>query len=179
MVFWLGQIRDNIHWWEGLLEIWLLKYHTYIFPRSYFYSRTNQYITFIPWQRVQMIKKSTYITLLIASITTIILALISLSWEEISVSFFFTTILLILGTISPYVYIAIINKVTTKKIASIILHISVTLLSVLGVYGLIQATLIEKDAQGALAFVVIPFYQWILFVVVTIPILLIQKFAKK
>ena len=77
--------------------------------------------------------------------------------------------------ISPYLYGMILTKLLSKRkaIATNILLISV--IATGGIFLLVDAMYIHTYPQSALVFVVIPAYQWVLLLLATLPIYLINK----
>ena len=85
----------------------------------------------------------------------------------------------LIWAVSPYLYGMILTKLLSKSRA---ITVSVLLLSIIaigGIFLLVDAMYIHLDAQSALAFVVIPVYQWGLLLLATIPIYLINKKGKE
>ena len=80
---------------------------------------------------------------------------------------------------SPYLYGSLLIKSVSKRNAIVITTFVVFVLAIGGTYLLLDAMYIHPDPQGALAFVVIPVYQWGLLLLATLPIYLINKKGKK
>ena len=80
---------------------------------------------------------------------------------------------------SPYLYGSLLTKFVSKRKAIVLTTFVVSVLAIGGSYLLLDAMYIHPDAQSALAFVVIPVYQWGLLLLATIPIYLINKKGKE
>jgi hypothetical protein len=77
--------------------------------------------------------------------------------------------------ISPYVVLALLIKnAKSKTVMAVALLVSIGV-CLFGLILLVDAMYINKDAQGGLVFVVAPFWQWIGLLVVTVPVLLLNK----
>ena len=86
---------------------------------------------------------------------------------------------LLLLAISPYLYGSLVTKLVSNQNAIIITTFVVFVLAMGGSYLLLDAMYIHPDPQGALAFVVIPVYQWGLLLLATLPIYLFNKKGKE
>ena len=85
------------------------------------------------------------------------------------------TVVFLVWAVSPYLLAALLTKwVKTRSSILIMFGLSV-LLAISGIFLLVDAMYIHPDAQGALAFVVIPLYQWVILLIVTLPLLVIEK----
>ena len=76
---------------------------------------------------------------------------------------------------SPYLYGSLVTKLVLNQNAIVITTVVVFVLATGGIYLLLDAMYIHPDPQGALAFVVIPVYQWGLLLLATLPIYLFNK----
>ena len=81
----------------------------------------------------------------------------------------------LLWAASPYLYSMLVIKLVSKKTAVTAMTVIMTLTAMIGIFIIFDAMYIIKDAQSALAFVVIPLYQWGLLLLATLPIYLIPK----
>jgi len=76
---------------------------------------------------------------------------------------------------SPYLYGSLLTKLVSNQKAIVLTTFMVFVLAMGGSYLLLDAMYIHPDPQGALAFVVIPVYQWGLLLLATLPIYLFNK----
>ncbi len=90
----------------------------------------------------------------------------------------FTLVVLGFGAwaLSPYLYLLILVKLSTNKNIKYIL-VSVLVTCILGVTLQINTTLIGVNAQGGLALLFIPVYQWVVLILTTI-VLVVFKVVK-
>lgn len=84
---------------------------------------------------------------------------------------------LLVWAVSPYLYGMLVTKLVSKRKAIVTVTLVVSVI-VSGVFLLIDAMYIHTDPQSALAFVVIPLYQWALLLLATLPIYLLNKNKK-
>jgi len=90
-------------------------------------------------------------------------------------SFSLAAFAFLVWAISPYLFSAFRTKRSTDQM-EIMLVTGLSLIIVIGgIFMLIDAIYIHPDAQSALAFVVIPFYQWVMLLVAALPIYLVNK----
>ena len=80
---------------------------------------------------------------------------------------------------SPYLYGCLVTKLVSQRKAIVITTFVVFVLAMGGSYLLLDSMYIHPDPQGALAFVVIPVYQWGLLLLATLPIYLFNKKGKE
>ena len=85
----------------------------------------------------------------------------------------------LLLAISPYLYGSLLTKLVSNQNAIVLTTFVVLVLAMGGSYLLLDAMYIHPDPQGALAFVVIPVYQWGLLLLATLPIYLFNKKGKE
>jgi hypothetical protein len=117
--------------------------------------------------------KSLSITVIIlASIITVGIGFVNM--EELSllgVGFLF-------GAISPYLMAIFVLTKSNKKALVTAVSILSLIIAVGGVSLLVYSMYVEKDAQSALAFIVIPVYQWGLYLIALFPLYFIHKNSK-
>ena len=77
--------------------------------------------------------------------------------------------------VSPYFYLALMAKIVSKKASNIAVLIISLLSFAFGVWAFIDAQFIQNDAQGGLVFVVVPFYQWALVLLASLPLYFINR----
>ena len=77
--------------------------------------------------------------------------------------------------ISPYLYGALLTKWVSKRKAILLSAFVLCVLAIGGSFLLLEGMYIHPDPQSALAFVVIPLYQWGLLLLTTLPIYLFNK----
>ena len=82
---------------------------------------------------------------------------------------------LLVWAVSPYLYGMLLTKLVSKRKAVVALVLVLSVIVIGGMVLLIDAMYIHTDPQSALAFVVIPVYQWALLLLATLPIYLLNK----
>ncbi|RLA70008.1 MAG: hypothetical protein DRG09_04370 [Epsilonproteobacteria bacterium] len=92
-------------------------------------------------------------------------------------NFSFAVLGFLLWSVSPYLYTMFVIKLVSHKTAVTAMTVILTLTAMIGIFIIYDAMYIVKDAQSALALVVIPLYQWGLLLLSTLPIYLIHKRA--
>jgi len=105
------------------------------------------------------VKQLTYTINLLASIAVFIVGIQSMD------TFSLGGIGFLLWAISPYLYASFMMKRSIDGRAIKILFVLSLILTIGGIYLLLDAMYIHPDPQGALAFVVIPIYQWFVLLV--------------
>ena len=85
---------------------------------------------------------------------------------------------LLVWAVSPYLYGMLVTKLVSKRNAVVTIVLVVSVIVMAGIGLLIDAMYIHTDPQSALAFVVIPVYQWALLLLATLPIYLLNKNKK-
>lgn len=85
---------------------------------------------------------------------------------------------LFVWAISPYLYGMLVTKLVSKRKAFVTVALLMSVIVIGGIVLLIDAMYIHTDPQSALAFVVIPLYQWALLLLATLPIYLLNKNKK-
>ena len=101
-------------------------------------------------------KLVSYVINLFAGIVVLIIGIQSMD------TFSLGAIGFLIWAISPYLFSAFLMKRSTDDMAIKILFGISLIVAVGGIYLLVDAMYIHPDAQGALAFVVIPMYQWVI-----------------
>ena len=125
-----------------------------------------------------MIKKSTSIILYIAALATFFVAVISLDYSALSISYIVGAAVFIAGVLSPYGYALIVNRMLSQPSTILILHIVTTFFSVTGVFAIFYAQFIQRDAQSAMALVVIPIFQWLLLIPLSLVLFVLHKYSR-
>lgn len=114
-------------------------------------------------------KPLSYTLNILASIAVIVIGIQSMD------TFSLGAIGFLLWAISPYLFtLFMINRSIHHKVIMILFGVSL-IIAIGGIYLLIDAMYLHPDAQGALAFVVIPMYQWGLLLISVLPLYLIHK----
>ncbi len=114
-------------------------------------------------------KKIAYVISFIAMMITIEIGIQSID------TFSLKAVGFLLLAISPYLYGSLVTKWVSNQKAIILTTFVVFVLSIGGSYLLLDSMYIHPDPQSALAFVVIPIYQWGLLLLATLPIYLFNK----
>lgn len=70
--------------------------------------------------------------------------------------------------ITPYIYLIVMAKFVSRYASLVAITILAVIIGILGVWALVDSMYVEPDAQGGLAFIVIPVYQWGLLLVTTL-----------
>jgi len=116
-------------------------------------------------------KKASYLIVNLSAATTLLI-FIYLASSELT--------LVVLGfaawAMSPYLYLFALVKFSTNKNIKFMLG-SVLVICLLGVSLLIDTILISINAQGGLALLFIPVYQWVALVLTTV-VLVVLKMVK-
>lgn len=117
-------------------------------------------------------KRITYIVISVAAVVTLLLGAMASSRLASAAGLGF----LVWG-LSPYVYLAAMNRWMNSPLASKIVLITATLAGLLGAWMLIDAMYLNPDAQSGLVFLFAPLWQWFLLLVVTVPLHLYDRAA--
>ena len=125
-----------------------------------------------------MIKKSTTYILIIAAVLTAFATLISLDFSQLSLSTLPGIIVMLLGVTSPYGFAYTLNRPLTQQKPTLILHITTTFLAVSGVLTIYYALFITQEAQSGLVLIVVPFYQWIGYLITALLIFISKKVSQ-
>jgi hypothetical protein len=81
-------------------------------------------------------------------------------------------------SIIPYIYLMIMNRKVSEKRSVIIILIVSLLTAAFGIWAFIDASYIHGDAQSGLAWPVIPLWQLVFLVIVSIPIYYLNRKKK-
>ncbi len=118
-------------------------------------------------------KQLSYTINFLASITVVIIAILNLDTLTLA------AISLLIWAISPYLFTIFMTKRSNKDIVvNIVFGVSLFLV-VGGLYLLVDAMYIHTDPQGGLAFIVVPMYQWMILLIIMLPLYLINKKGKR
>jgi len=118
-------------------------------------------------------KIETYIFIFLAAAVTTVIGVKSAS-EPIA----FAAVGFIVWAVSPYIYLAVMaNLVSTNTAKSGVLSLSL-LAGLFGIWFIVDAMFIHPDAQGGLIFIFVPFIQWAVIVLASIPIYFLGKVKK-
>ena len=123
--------------------------------------------------KAKQIKTISYFIGILCSILTIVVGILNMDIFTLGVIGF------LVWDVSPYLYGMILTKLVTKRKAIVTSVLLIFVVATGGIFLLVDAMYIHLDAQSALAFVVIPVYQWGLLLLATIPIYLINKKGKE
>jgi len=77
--------------------------------------------------------------------------------------------------VSPYFYLAVMAKLVSRRAATIVVAVVAFLVGGFGVWAFIDTMFIHPDAQGGLAFIVVPMWQWTMLLLATLPVYLLNK----
>ncbi|MCK5916765.1 MAG: hypothetical protein KAG92_11545 [Deltaproteobacteria bacterium] len=77
-------------------------------------------------------------------------------------------LVIITWAITPYIFLAILIKLTPQKLNSIIITILAFSVTGFGIWGFVDAMFISPDAQGGMVFIIVPLYQWALLLLLAI-----------
>ena len=110
-------------------------------------------------------KRITYLLIAVAAIATVSLEVRAASQPVSGVGLGFMA-----WGISPYLYLAAMNRWMKTPLATMAILIIAALCGVLGIWMLVDATFLNPDAQSGLAFLFAPLWQWFLLLVVTVPL---------
>ena len=81
----------------------------------------------------------------------------------------------LLWAVSPYLFADLMIKYVIQYVSILAVGGLSFILAIGGMFLLIDAMFLHPDAQSALAFVVIPMYQWVILLIVALPLYLIEK----
>ncbi len=120
--------------------------------------------------RLVRIKRISFVVIMIAVAVTVAIGV------KITDSPIPAGALVIIGwAITPYIYLAIMTKLVSHNVSSIIIAVLAFIVGGFGVGGFVDAMFIHPDAQGGLAFIVVPLWQWALLLLTTIPVYFLNK----
>ena len=78
-------------------------------------------------------------------------------------------------TVTPYIYLALMLKLVTKKTLIIAVSVLAISLGVFGLWAFIKAMFFDNDAQSSLVFIVIPLWQWLILLIISLPIYFLSR----
>lgn len=78
-------------------------------------------------------------------------------------------------TVTPYIYLAMMLKLVTKKTPIIAVSILAISLAVFGIWAFVKAIFFDNDAQSSLVFIVIPLWQWLILLIISLPIYFLTR----
>lgn len=108
-------------------------------------------------------KRFTYLSIAGAAIATLLLAMMAASQPASAGWWGF-------WGISPYLYLAAMNRWVKTQVAIKATLIVTVLASLIGVWVLVDAVFLHPDAQSGLAFLFAPLWQWFLLLIATVPL---------
>lgn len=115
-------------------------------------------------------KRFTYILILAAAITTMVIGFKTMS-SPISAG----ALGFIIWAVSPYLYLAAMTKAVSKKPSTIAVLVFALFVGAFGVWALIDAMFIHLDAQGGLIYIFAPLWQWVFLILFTLPLYLLNR----
>ena len=115
-------------------------------------------------------KKTTYSIIIAAAIVTIVIGIKSMNSPVSAAAVGF-----ICWAITPYLYLAIMTKVVSKKASILTVFILTLLMGCFGVWAFVDAMYIHADAQGGLVFVFAPLWQWVVLLLMTLPVYYLNR----
>lgn len=113
-------------------------------------------------EKVRQIKLISYGVNLLASLVTITVGILNMD------TFALGAIGFLVWAISPYLFAVFMIKQRTQYTSTLVVTGVSSFISVAGIYLLVDAMYIHPDPQGALAFVVIPMYQWVILLIIAL-----------
>ncbi len=78
-------------------------------------------------------------------------------------------------TVTPYIYLILMLKLVTKKTPIIAVSVLAISLGVFGLWAFIKAMFFDNDAQSSLVFIVIPLWQWLILLIISLPIYFLTR----
>jgi len=118
---------------------------------------------------MSLIKSYSYAINLLASVTTIVIGILSMD------TFLLSAVSFLAWAVSPYLFSTFIIKRSTRHVAVMIATGLSLVMATGGIFLLIDAMYIQSDAQSAMAFAVIPMYQWGMLLIAALLIFLTNK----
>ena len=112
-------------------------------------------------------KKIAYLMNMIGLVLTVGIGLLQ--------SFSFETMGYLLLIITPYLFAMLLTKWSKNSIAMMVMAGISSILMLAGIFLIIDAMYIHPQAQSGLAFPVVAVYQWVILLVVSIPLYFINK----
>ncbi len=122
---------------------------------------------------MERIRKISFIVITVAAIASFVIGIQTMS-SPVNIQ----AAGILIWFVSPYIYLAVMAKVVSGKSSNIAVLILSLLIAVFGIWALIDAMFIQNDAQGSLAFVVVPSYQWALLLVTSLPLYFLNRKKK-
>lgn len=83
-------------------------------------------------------------------------------------AFSIVAIVFLVWAISPYLFAMLIIKRCTQHRQLMIIAGLASIQAIAGIWVLIDMMYLQQDAQSALAFVVIPMYQWLVLLIIAV-----------
>ena len=117
-----------------------------------------------------MNKNASYFIVLVSAIATLTIGLKSLSSP-----YTLTSIGFIVWAISPYGYLTLLTKLVTSKAATIAIFVIALIVGIVGLSLLIDVMFIHTDAQGGLAYVFVPVFQWAGLLLLSLPLFMLNQ----
>jgi len=115
-------------------------------------------------------KNITYIVIVIIVLATVVIGFKTMSKPITPGALGF-----IVWAISPYFYLSVLAKAVTKKVSNIAVFILALFGGGLGLWVIVDAMFIHLDAQGGLVYIFIPLWQWVLFIIATLPVYFLNR----
>ena len=119
---------------------------------------------------MERIRKINFIVIAFAAIASFVIGI-----QTMSSPVTLQSVGILIWLVSPYICLAVMAKVVSGKSSNIVVLILSLLSAVFGIWALIDAMFIQNDAQGSLAFVVVPAYQWALLLVTSLPLYFLNR----
>ena len=123
-------------------------------------------------EKEEQIKTTSYLLAAFAAVFTIAVGILSMD------AFSPGAVGLLVWAVSPYLYGMFVTKLVSKRKAIVTFTLVLSVIVIGGIILLIDAMYIHTDPQSALAFIVIPVYQWALLLLATLPVYLLNKKGK-
>ena len=123
-------------------------------------------------KKEEQIKATSYLLAAFAAIFTIAAGILNMDTFSPGVAG------LLVWAVSPYLYGTVVTKLLSKRKAIVTFTLVLSVIVIGGIILMIDAMYIHTDPQSALAFVVIPVYQWALLLLATLPVYLLNKKGK-
>jgi hypothetical protein len=114
-------------------------------------------------------KKTSQYIILFTSITTFGIGLYPLSWP-----YTIAAISFLLWAVSPYVLLATLVNLVSSKTAIMFAFVITIVTCIFGLATIIDALYIHIDAQGALAIMAVPLWQWAGLLILSLPLTLLN-----
>lgn len=115
-------------------------------------------------------KSVTYFVVTLAALSSALIAI-----KSASAPFSASILPFIVWTISPYAYLGLITALVSSNAAKTATFLFALLLGTTGVFIIMDAICINKDAQNGLVFIFIPGWQWVFLLAISIPVYFLNK----